>query len=131
MLLLLRILMWLSGISFFTWAHADPRFRDAEGFLSGGYCLPVVVGVAFIVVGAAVTGRMRRSAFWFSLALVGQAVALQLIEAGPFIRYQHYIIYDFSQQAEDFFCHIGNSHAVTDGIAIYNCWLVLLDAFKK
>jgi hypothetical protein len=33
---------------------------------------------------------LRRPAFWFALALVGQAVSLQMIDAGRLIRYQHY-----------------------------------------
>jgi hypothetical protein len=34
--------------------------------------------------------KLRKFAFWFVLALVGQAVALQMIYAGPRIHYQHY-----------------------------------------
>jgi hypothetical protein len=33
---------------------------------------------------------LRAFGFWLSLGIFGQAVALQLIEAGPFVRYQHY-----------------------------------------
>ncbi len=47
-----------------------------------------------MVLGCAVTGRLKRFAFWFALALVGQAVALQMIEAGPLIHYQHYKPFD-------------------------------------
>src|SRR3990170_4908041 len=89
-----QLLLWSLGISFFVWACLDPRFRDAEGFLTGGFCLPVAVGVALMIVGWAVTGRMGRFAFWFAVALVGQAVALQMIEAGPLIHYQHYKPFD-------------------------------------
>lgn len=91
--ILLRSLQFLIcsiGISFFAWAYISPRFRDAEGFLDGGFCLPIAVGIALIVLGLTITGQLRKTAFWFALALVGQAVALQMIEAGPFIRYQHY-----------------------------------------
>jgi hypothetical protein len=52
-------------------------------------CLPVAVGLALLVLGWA-PGRLQRFVFWLALALVGQAVALQMIEAGPTIRYQHY-----------------------------------------
>jgi len=86
----LRVLLfWLTGISFVLWACLDPRFRDAEGILNGGFCLPVAVGVALTILGCA-AGHLKKSAYWFALALIGQAVALQLIEAGPFLRYQHY-----------------------------------------
>ena len=87
---ILQLSICLCGLSFIAWAFIDSRFRDAEGFLQGEVCLPVAVGIAFIVFGWAVRGRLKRPAFWFALALVAQAVALQMIDAGPFIRYQHY-----------------------------------------
>ncbi|MBI4589077.1 MAG: glycosyltransferase family 39 protein [Candidatus Rokubacteria bacterium] len=72
------------------WGLLDPRFRDAEGFLDGRVCLPASLGVALIIVGAAIATPFARFAFWLSLGLVGQALALQMIDAGPAIRYQHY-----------------------------------------
>src|SRR3989304_6823212 len=89
-----QLLLWSFGISFFAWAYSDSRFRDAEGFLDGGFCLVIAVGVALIILGCAVVGRLKRFAFWFALAFGGQAVALQMIEAGPLIRYQHYKSFD-------------------------------------
>src|SRR4030095_4752426 len=90
---LLRILqfsIWLCGISLLIWAFRDPRFRDAEGFVKGEFCLPFSVSTALLILGSTVTGTLKRLAFWFALAIVGQAVALQMIEAGPSVRYQHY-----------------------------------------
>ena len=87
---ILQIFFFSSGIFFFVWACFGARFRDAEGFLEGDFCLPVSVGISLIIYGAVITGRYKRAGFWFSLSLVGQAVALQLIEAGPYVRYQHY-----------------------------------------
>ena len=87
---LLRLVSVLSGIVFVVWGLFDPRFRDTEGFLEGGFCLPFSVGVALILSGWAITGRYRGFAFWFALALVSQAAALQLMEAGPHAGYQHY-----------------------------------------
>ncbi|MCP4609858.1 MAG: glycosyltransferase family 39 protein [Planctomycetes bacterium] len=86
----LRFLLWSLGISFFVWAYSDPRFRGAEGFLEGEFCLPFSVGVALVLLGCGVAGRFRQFTFWFTLALIGQAVALQMIEAGNSVRYQHY-----------------------------------------
>lgn len=83
------LLFWLAGISFVLWACFDPRFRDAEGFLKGEFCLPLAVGMALSILGWA-GGGLKKSAFWLALALIGQAVALQLIDAGTFLRYQHY-----------------------------------------
>jgi len=92
-MILSRVLQFLIsclGILFLVWAFSDPRFRDAEGFLKGGFCLPLAVGLGLITLAWGVTGRLKKFAFWFALALVGQAVALQMIEAGQLIRYQHY-----------------------------------------
>ena len=87
---ILRISLWLSGVSFFVWACFDTRFRDSEGFFCGGFCVPIAVGMALVILGCLVNSRIKKSAFWFTLALIGQAVALQMIEAGPSVRYQHY-----------------------------------------
>lgn len=43
-----------------------------------------------MVVGCSIVGRLRTAALWFALALLGQATALQLINAGPSLHYQHY-----------------------------------------
>lgn len=85
-----QILTWFFGICLIAWAFIDPEFRNAEGSLNGKFCLPLSGGIAFIILSWTMAGRFKRFAFWFVLALVGQAVALQMIEAGPFVRYQHY-----------------------------------------
>lgn len=87
---LFRFVSSLAGVSVIVWALFESRFRDAEGFLNGGVCFPISVGVALVILGWAISGRYSKSAFWFTLALMGQAAALQLIEAGPYVRYQHY-----------------------------------------
>jgi len=86
----LKISLFIFGISFFVWAFSDSQFRDVEGFPKGEFCLPISIGIALILLGCGVAGRFRKSTFWFVLALIGQAVTLQLIEAGPYVRYQHY-----------------------------------------
>ncbi len=87
---LLQLSFWLTGILIISWAFFDPQFRDAEGFFEGNLCLPVSVGIAAIALGCAANGRFKNFTWWFALALVGQAVVLQMIEAGPLLRYQHY-----------------------------------------
>ncbi len=87
---LLQFLYFSGGIFFFTWACYSSRFHDVEGFLNGKFCLPVSVGISLFILGFAVSGRFKKSAFWFALALVGQAVSLQLIDAGSHCSYQHY-----------------------------------------
>jgi 4-amino-4-deoxy-L-arabinose transferase-like glycosyltransferase len=86
----LRVLLWSCGIFLLAWAFRDSRFRDAEGFVSGAFCLPITASIALFILGAAITTSLRRPAFWFALAMVGQAVSLQLINAGHALRYQHY-----------------------------------------
>lgn len=75
------------------WALADGRFRDAEGYWDSPICLPLGCAVAGLVL--AIGGLWRRgqclaAAFWFALALIGQSVTLQLIEAGTNVSFQHY-----------------------------------------
>jgi 4-amino-4-deoxy-L-arabinose transferase-like glycosyltransferase len=86
----IQLMTCAGGIACFCWALFDSRFRQADGALKGEFCLPVAAGLAFIIVGCTIKRRFRESAGWFALALIGQAVALQMIEAGSSIRYQHY-----------------------------------------
>jgi 4-amino-4-deoxy-L-arabinose transferase-like glycosyltransferase len=86
----LRLLLWSFGAILLVWAFRDPRFRDAEGFVTGTFCLPITASIALLVLGTALTTSLRKSAFWFSLAIIGQGVALQLLNAGHALRYQHY-----------------------------------------
>lgn len=90
---------WRRGLCYLAWSAAagvtgwwwwDPRFRDGDGYLTGMACLPLAAAVALAVWGWAIRGRWGRCGGWFALALIGQAVALQLIEAGNLVRYQHY-----------------------------------------
>jgi hypothetical protein len=74
----------------FAWAISDPRFRDAEGSLTGSFCLPLSTSSAFVLLGWTFAGELRKFGSWLALALVGQAMALQLIDAGKIMRYQHY-----------------------------------------
>jgi hypothetical protein len=85
-----RVMLWSSGIFLLVWAFRDPRFRDGEGFVTGAFCLPLAAGIAFLILGTAVGTLLNAAAFWFALAMIGQAIALQLIEAGHPMRYQHY-----------------------------------------
>jgi len=53
--------------------------------------LLIAAGVGLAVLGALWGGRLRGSAAWFALGLAAQAAALMLIEAGPTVRFQHYV----------------------------------------
>ena len=80
----------LSGLTF-AWAFFDPRFNVSAGFVDGGVSLPVAAGVGLLIIAVTCPGRFRRAGLWAALALIGQAAALQLIEAGTGVRYQHYM----------------------------------------
>jgi hypothetical protein len=78
------------GLALCAWAVTAPQFRDAGGFAKGTICLPLVVGLGTLILAWTMSGPLRRAAFWLALALVGQAVSLQMINAGPLLHYQHY-----------------------------------------
>ena len=80
----------LLGIILLTMSWGDPLFRNEEGALIGSFALPLSVCVAFILSGLMICNGLNHFAFWFGLGLIGQAIALQLIEAGPGVGYQHY-----------------------------------------
>lgn len=52
--------------------------------------IPIAAGLSLIVMTATFSTRWQRAAFWFSIAILGQAAALQLVNAGYQLRYQHY-----------------------------------------
>ncbi|MBP6820346.1 MAG: glycosyltransferase family 39 protein [Acidobacteria bacterium] len=80
----------LLAIACLIWSLTDSRFRDAEGFVRGGVCLPIATAVALGLLSYALGKAWRTAAVWLAVALVGQAAALQMIEAGQHIKYQHY-----------------------------------------
>ncbi|UCC53280.1 MAG: glycosyltransferase family 39 protein [Anaerolineaceae bacterium] len=52
--------------------------------------MPFSIGLALTTLAWSITRKWKKFAFWFTIALVGQAVGLQLIDAGQYLRYQHY-----------------------------------------
>lgn len=85
-----QFVCWATAVGLVIWALADSRFRDGEGFVRGGVCLPIAGAVALGLLGYALGKTWRNAAAWMALALIGQAVALQMIDAGQAIHYQHY-----------------------------------------
>jgi hypothetical protein len=84
-----RVAALSPGLALSLWSVLDPRFRDVEGFLRGEFALPLGAGLALLVVGATFHGPLRRFGFWVGVTVLGQAVALQMIDAGKAVRYQH------------------------------------------
>lgn len=90
----LQVLLSALGVGSLVWAFSDARFRGADDFLAGGFIVPSSIGIALLLLGWSATRPWRVAACWFSLALVGRAVSLQLIDAGPRLHYQHYLPFD-------------------------------------
>lgn len=80
----------LLAIACLIWSLTDSRFRDSEGYVRGRVCLPIATAVAIGLLSYALGKAWRTAAIWFAVALIGQAVALQMIDAGQHIKYQHY-----------------------------------------
>jgi len=75
-----RLILWVAGVCLIGLAF-QPVFRNPEGLLKGAFCLPLAVGLAFFILGWTVSGRLGKTGGWLALGLVGQGVALQLIDA--------------------------------------------------
>ncbi len=88
---LLKVAIGASGGVLIAWAFMTIRFRDVEGFLDGRFCLPLTAGISVIVLAAAIGTRWLHAALWLVVCALGQAISLQMIDAGNRIHYQHYI----------------------------------------
>lgn len=86
----MRVSFWIGSALLAAWALLDPRFRNAEGIPTGSICLPFSLAAAGVVLGLAWRTPWRKAALWFALALTGQAVSVQMIDAGTRLHYQHY-----------------------------------------
>ncbi len=85
-----RILLILLGFSLILWASSSGTFRSGEAVLTADFCLPLAFGLGLITIGVFIKTGLRSFGFWLSLALIGQAVSLQMIDAGRLIHFQHY-----------------------------------------
>lgn len=91
---IIKIFIIAAGLIFIGCPFVDDTFLNSLNELTGRACLPLSAGAAFVVYGLSFNSRWERAGFWFSLALIGHAVALQLINAGSALRYQHYKAFD-------------------------------------
>lgn len=78
------------GVSVLIWTGLELALSATAANFNGKYCLPLAVGIALIVWGALIETNWRSFGGWCSLALVGQAASLQMIDAGRLIHFQHY-----------------------------------------
>ena len=86
----MHILLALLGLGGLVLAFWLPDFRDIEGFLEPTVCLVFSLVAAAFLVAAAWRTPLRQAAAWFALVIAGQGLALQLMDAGTSVRYQHY-----------------------------------------
>ncbi|MEJ7608940.1 MAG: hypothetical protein WKF37_22360 [Bryobacteraceae bacterium] len=85
-----KLLVWVSSALSLLGTFLFPHFRDDSGALSGAACFPLAVTFGLAALAITLGSIWKRVAWWFALALVGQAAALQTIDAGRLIHYQHY-----------------------------------------
>lgn len=86
----LRALASCAAIAIVGAASLGPCCRTADGGLSGRFVLGLALGGAVALAGWTARTRWMRSGLWLALALAGQGAALQLIDAGVLVHYQHY-----------------------------------------
>ncbi len=78
------------GLAVWVWTFGYPALRGPEGFLQGTACVGIAVGAGLLLIAVGIGFGGVRASLWAAMAVVGQAASLQLIAAGPLIRYQHY-----------------------------------------
>jgi len=71
-------------------ASESPVCRTTEGGLNGRFAAMMAAAAAAALTGWTARTAWARAGRWAALALAGQAAALQLIDAGPLIHFQHY-----------------------------------------
>lgn len=85
-----RIPFFVIALLLLVLASTSGVFRNPAGYLNASFALMVAASAAVAGIGLAIGTRWLRSVSWLILALLGQAAALQWIDAGPWIHYQHY-----------------------------------------
>jgi hypothetical protein len=94
-----RYALVITGLAVLAWVVISGAYRDADGFLSGRAALPIAIAGASLIASALVGTALRGAAAWLLVAIVGQAAALRLINAGTGLHYQHYL--DWSALASE------------------------------
>jgi len=87
---LTRAATTVAGAGILLWGLSASPFRNPEGSLSGSVCIPLAICLSLTILGFSVGRHWLRAAGWLVLLLIGQAAALQWIDAGISIHYQHY-----------------------------------------
>ncbi len=87
-----RPALLLAGAALVVWSVLAERLRGPDGVFTAEIVLPLAAGIALALAGGAIGTRGARACAWLALTLLGQAAWLQLIAAGPFVRYQHFAV---------------------------------------
>src|SRR5687767_10349190 len=87
---LARVVCWIAAAAMVVWALRSPWFRGTDGTFTGTVCLPIACALSLILAGTGLGTRYQPFLWWSAVALVGQAMTLQMIDAGRRIHYQHY-----------------------------------------
>ena len=90
MLLAFRASSLAAAIAICAAGLRSPYVRHADGAFGGGVVWTLGLALALILVGWTFRSRWQQPGLWLGLAIIGQAAALQLINAGTLIHYQHY-----------------------------------------
>ena len=85
-----RIGFTVCGIILFLWTCFAVNYSDSKNDLIGWFALPLTASIALILSGTFIGTKWKAPALWFALFLIGQAAALQMIDAGRLIHFQHY-----------------------------------------
>ena len=104
----LKLSILLFGIILSAWTLTHPELRDTEGILESNACLLLSASAALLILACGLSTSWQTATCWLSLALMGQGIALQLIQAGPTVRYQHYLPL---------------SHLTTQAYGLQSCYL--------
>ncbi len=86
----LRAVLCSMGLVVVTWECTRLCFRGAADFLNSSDLLAVTLSAALMLLLLTRGSPLATFGNWLALALVGQFVALQLVNAGSGVRYQHY-----------------------------------------
>src|SRR3982074_1741694 len=86
----IRLLSLGAAVGLVAAAWGSSFCRNQEGDLNGHFVLVLALAGAGVLFGFTVGASWSRCGRWLALALAGQAAALQLIDAGTRIHFQHY-----------------------------------------
>lgn len=86
----LRLLLLAAAAACIYAAFTMERFRRPDGSWGTEICFPLAAAAGFAFLAYAIRTSWRTAAAWLFLALIGQAAALQMIDAGHLIKYAHF-----------------------------------------